>query len=150
MQLSKFTDYSFRVLIYLGSKPDSLSTIEEIAERYEISREHLRKIVHNLTTSGIVEGKRGRRGGLRLALAPEAINIGDLVRQTEENFALVDCFDPDGPGCRISGACQFAWMLHEGLSAFLQVLDKYTLADILAVGQPLHERLGLVEQQASS
>ncbi|GAB5469787.1 MAG: Rrf2 family transcriptional regulator [Rhodospirillales bacterium] len=149
MQLSKFTDYSLRVLIYLGSKPEGLSTIEEIALRYDISREHLRKIVHNLTTSGVVEGKRGRRGGLRLAMAPADIVIGDIVRQTEENFALVECFDKGGAGCKIAGTCRLAWMLHEALTAFLAVLDRYTLADVLtAGGQPLLERLGLIEADA--
>jgi len=145
MQLSKFSDYSLRVLIYLGSKPEGLSTIEEIAERYGISKEHLRKIVHNLTTTGIVAGKRGRGGGLKLALPPEKINVGEVIRQTEESFTLVECFSPGAEPCRISGACRLAWMVHEALTAFLQVLDKYTLADIISVGAPLQEKLGLLE-----
>ncbi len=143
MQLSKFTDYALRVLIYLGCKGDGRSTIDEIATHYGISKEHLRKIVHHLTTSGVVEGKRGRGGGLRLAYPPSEISVGEVVRQAEENFALVECFTPGEEVCRISGACRFAWMLHEALTAFLQVLDRYTLADIIAVGAPLRERLGL-------
>ncbi len=145
MQLSKFTDYALRVLIYLGSKGDERSTIEEIASRYAISKEHLRKIVHHLTSSGVVEGKRGRGGGLRLARPPEEISVGEVVRAAEENFALVECFARDGEPCRISGACRFAWMLHEALTAFLQVLDRYTLADIISVGPPLLTQLGLME-----
>ncbi len=146
MQLSKFSDYSLRVLIYLGAKKEGLSTIEEIAERYDISKEHLRKIVHNLTTTGVVEGKRGRGGGLRLAKAPEEINVGEILRQTEESYLLVECFAPANNGCQIAGACRLAWILHEALTAFLEVLDRYTLADILSVGQPLMERLGLAEE----
>ncbi len=146
MQLSKFSDYSLRVLIYLGAKKDGLSTIEEIAERYDISKEHLRKIVHNLTTTGVVEGKRGRGGGLRLAKAPEEINVGEILRQTEESYLLVECFAPGSNGCQIAGACRLAWILHEALTAFLEVLDRYTLADILSVGQPLMERLGFAEE----
>lgn len=150
MQLSKFTDYSLRVLIYLGSKGEARSTIEEIAESYAISKEHLRKVVHQLALSGVVDSKRGRSGGLKLARAASEISIGEVVRQSEENFALVECFAPeeDAP-CKISGACRFAWMLHEALTAFLAVLDRYTLADILSVGSPLRQRLGL-EEQASS
>ncbi len=150
MQLSKFTDYSLRVLIFLGSKGETRSTIEEIAESYAISKEHLRKVVHHLALSGVVESKRGRGGGLRLARPPAEISIGEVVRQSEENFALVECFAPeDEQPCKISGTCRFAWMLHEALTAFLEVLDRYTLADILSVGSPLLQRLGL-EEQASA
>lgn len=145
MQLSKFSDYSIRVLIFLAVNPDRLCTIEEIADNYAISREHLRKIVHNLTTTGIVAGKRGRGGGLKLAMAPEDINIGTVLRQTEESYLLVECFDPDEQSCRLAGACKLAWVLHEALTAFLQVLDRYTLADLLDVGPPLLERLGMQE-----
>lgn len=149
MQLSKFTDYALRVLIYLGGKGESRSTIEEIAESYGISKEHLRKVVHHLALSGVIESKRGRGGGLRLARPASEISIGEVVRQSEENFALVECFAPDeAQPCKISGACRFAWMLHEALTAFLGVLDRYTLADILSVGPALLERLGLEARPA--
>ncbi len=150
MQLSKFTDYSLRVLIYLGCKGEARSTIEEIADRYAISKEHLRKIVHHLALSGVIESKRGRGGGLRLARPAAEISIGEVVRSCEENFALVECFAPDDEPCKIAGTCRFAWMLHEALTAFLEVLDRYSLADILSVGAPLMERLGLSEQTAAS
>ncbi len=93
----------------------------------------------------MIEGKRGRSGGLRLARPAAEISIGEVVRQTEENFALVECFAPGEEACKISSACRFAWMLHEALTAFLQVLGRYSLADILSVRQTLLERLGLDE-----
>jgi Rrf2 family nitric oxide-sensitive transcriptional repressor len=145
VHLSKFTDYSLRVMIYLAAKPDELSTIDEISNKHDLSKEHLRKIVYNLAQNGLIESRRGRSGGLRLAYSASDIKIGTIVRVAEDGFCLADCFRADGGTCRISGCCQLNDMFHEALNAFLAVLDKYTLADIL-IGQPvLFQRLGLFD-----
>ena len=143
MQLSKFSDYSLRVLVYLAGEPDKLSTIDDISVRYGISKDHLRKIVYNLVQSGWIESKRGRSGGLSLAKAPSEISIGKVVRSTEENLTIVECFDADTDTCQISGVCRLSSMLDEALKAFLSVLDKYTLDDITAGQSVLMARLGL-------
>lgn len=143
MQLSKFSDYSLRVLIYLAGQPDTLSTIDEISDRYAISKDHLRKIVHNLAQSGWIESKRGRSGGLSLAMNPAEISLGKVVRSTEENLAIVECFNPAIDTCQISGVCRLSGMLDEALQAFLSVLDKYSLNDITAGQSELMARLGL-------
>lgn len=143
MQLSKFSDYSLRVLIYLAGQPDTLSTIDEISARYEISKDHLRKIVHNLVQSGWVESKRGRSGGLSLAIRPADISIGKVVRSTEENLIIVECFNATTDTCQISGVCRLSGILDEAFQAFMGVLDKYTLDDIITGHSALFARLGL-------
>lgn len=150
MQLSKFSDYSLRVLIYLAGQPDTLSTIDEISARYGISKDHLRKIVHNLVQSGWVESKRGRNGGLSLSMNPASISIGKVVRSTEENLAIVECFNAETDTCQISGVCRLSGMLDEALQAFLSVLDKYSLDDITAGQSALMARLGLLTFDTST
>ncbi len=144
MQLSKFTDYALRVLIYLATRPaqGELATIDEIAARYAISREHLRKIVHQLAQAGYIESRRGRGGGLRLARPPAEISIGAVVRETEESLAIVECFQSGAASCQIAGVCGLAGMLDEALRAFLAVLDGYSLADIVQGHTALLARLG--------
>ena len=131
MQLTLYTDYSLRVLIYLGLNPRHMATITEIAESYRISRNHLVKVVHNLSTQGFVHTSRGRGGGLNLAKVPVDINIGNVVRHTEVNFHLVECFDQEHNSCPITAACALKGGLYEAQHAFLAVLDRYTLADVL-------------------
>lgn len=132
MRLTLYTDYSLRVLIYLGLKGnDQLSTIQEIADRYNISKNHLMKVTYDLGQLGLIETIRGRGGGIRLKVAPKDINIGKLVRHTEEDFHIVDCFNRENPLCIISPSCQLKHVLYEALQAFLNVLDRYTLADFL-------------------
>jgi Rrf2 family nitric oxide-sensitive transcriptional repressor len=136
MHLTRYSDYSLRVLIFLGAKRDERATIPEIAEAYGISRAHLMKVVQLLGQLGYVETLRGRNGGMRLGAPPEKIRIGQVLRQTEESFALVDCFSSDAAGgaargCAITPACKLRGMLAEALQGFLAVLDRYTLADIL-------------------
>lgn len=143
MQLSKFSDYSLRVLIFLAGQPDRLSTIDNISARYGISKDHLRKIVHQLVQSGWVQSKRGRGGGLSLAMSPAEISIGMVVRSTEENLTIVECFNSDTDTCQISGVCRLSGMLEEALQAFLCVLDKYTLDDVVAGQTALMAKLGL-------
>ncbi|NKB58414.1 MAG: Rrf2 family transcriptional regulator [Alphaproteobacteria bacterium] len=133
MRFTRYTDYSFRVLMYLGVKPaDELSTIKEIADRYGISENHLMKVVHQLGRHGFVTTVRGRQGGLALARAPVEINLGDVVRRCEEDLDLVECFNEETNRCAISPVCAFAGVVGEALEAFLAVFDGYTLADILA------------------
>ena len=130
MQLTRYSDYSLRVLMYLAARTESLATIEEIATAYDISQGHVMKVIRGLVAEGFVESLRGRGGGVRLALPPEEIVLGDVVRATEENLALVECFS-ESSRCRIERACGLQGVLGEALDAFLGVLDDYTLADIL-------------------
>jgi Rrf2 family nitric oxide-sensitive transcriptional repressor len=134
MHLTRYSDYSLRVLIFLGIKGKTLATIPEIAGAYGISRGHLMKVVHTLGQLGYIETLRGRGGGLKLGMAPEKIGVGQVLRQTEESFALVDCFSTDKASerhCAITPACKLRGMLAEAMQAFLRVLDQYTLADII-------------------
>ncbi len=132
MKLTDYTDYTLRVLIYLGLHPDELVTIRHVAEAYRISRNHLMKIVNQLSQSGLVAATRGRNGGVRLALPPERINIGAVVRATEADFRIVECFDQVNNQCVLSPACRLRAAMHEALEAFFRVLDGLTLADVIA------------------
>ncbi|MGD8175470.1 RrF2 family transcriptional regulator [Marinimicrobium sp. ARAG 43.8] len=130
MRITRYTDYSLRVLMYVALKGEELSTIREIADSYGISKNHLMKVVQELNSKGYLTAIRGKNGGVRLSGPPESINIGALVRDTEQDFALVECFDTGG-GCVITPACQLKLVLAEALNAFFKVLDQYTLADLL-------------------
>ena len=131
MRLTRFTDNALRCLLLLGLEPERCITVSEIADRMNMSYEHLVKIVHRLSDLGYVETVRGRHGGVRIAKAAADISIGTLVRQTEENLVLVECFDPEHNTCPIASACELTSTLDEALQAFLAVLDRKTLADIL-------------------
>ncbi len=131
MQLTLYTDYSLRVLVYLGLKGDDLATISEIADHFEISRNHLVKVVHNLSNHHFIQTVRGKGGGMRLARSPELVNIGDVVRHTEANFNVVECFDKSKNSCAITPVCKLKGALHRAVKSFLGVLDEYTLADVL-------------------
>lgn len=143
MRVTTFTDYCLRTLMYVGAKEGGQrSTIEEIARSYGISNNHLRKVVFQLGQLGYLKNMRGKGGGICLAKDPQAINLGALVRQTEEGAALVECFMSTGPGCRIQSACVLRGVLGEALHAFYAVLDGYTLADLLAPRRRLADLLG--------
>ncbi len=132
MQLTIYTDYTLRVLIYLGIQPEEKrSNIKEISNFYNISSNHLSKVVYELGKLGFIETIRGRNGGIRLAKSPEQINIGAVVRHTESPLNLVECFDPEKNTCKISPACKLKGVLNEALSAYLNILDSYTLKDLL-------------------
>jgi Rrf2 family transcriptional regulator, nitric oxide-sensitive transcriptional repressor len=131
MRLTVSSDYSLRVLMYLGTHEDRLCTISEIAACYGISENHLMKVVNRLGQCGFVETIRGRGGGLRLGKPTDRIRLGDVVRSTEEDFALAACFGEEGT-CRITGACRLRHALQRALKAFLSELDTWTLADIVA------------------
>lgn len=147
MRLTTFTDYSLRVLIFLGLKGEKLSTIGEIAEAYGVSQNHLMKIVHHLAGLGTVETIRGKGGGIRLAKDPAAIRLGAVVRACETSVHFAECFDPDH-SCCIDGACMLKGIFHTAGEAFFGVLDSYTLADLLRMREPLRARLGLARDQA--
>ena len=136
MRLTTFSDYALRVLVYLGVRDGELATVAGIAAAYGISANHLVKVVHHLGRHGYVETLRGKGGGMRLARAPERINLGELVRGAEEK-RLVECFDPASSTCRIESACVLRGVLGEALEAFFAVLDRHTLADLLRPGRKL-------------
>ena len=129
MRLTTFSDYTMRVLIYLGLQHGKLVTISEIAEAYDISENHLMKVVHQLALRGHIETVRGKGGGLRLGREPGQINLGGIVRETEAT-SLLECMDAENV-CRIQPACKLIGILQEAQDALYAVLDKYTLADLL-------------------
>ena len=131
MRLTTFSDYAFRVLIYLGSAPQSLATIADIAKAYGVSENHLMKVVHQLARLGYVETVRGKGGGMRLARPASEINVGEVLRATEDGFAIVECMGEGGGDCRIARACALKGALGEAVEAFLATLDRYTLADLV-------------------
>ena len=133
MRLTRFTDYILRVLIYLGAHRDDgrLVTIRDIATAYGISENHLMKVVHHLAKQGYVQTTRGKGGGMRLALEPEQINLGAVVRGSEEDLAVVECFEEGNPKCPIVPACTLRGVLGRALRAFFEVLDGKTLADLV-------------------
>lgn len=132
MQLTRYSDYCLRVLMYLALQPGRFATIGDIARSYGVSKAHLMKVVHELGLRGYVETVRGRGGGLRLARPPEQIGVGEVVRAAEGNMALVECLDPAGGRCAIDEACGLRGVVQEALSAFMTVLDGYTLEDLVA------------------
>ena len=131
MELSRFTDYALRVLMYTASRSTEKVTLRELADAYRISHHHLVKIVHRLGTLGYLRNQRGRSGGILLGRPPEDIRVGEVVRHTETHFNLVECFDSHHDVCRISSVCQLRGAIHEARDAFLRVLDSYTLADLV-------------------
>jgi Rrf2 family nitric oxide-sensitive transcriptional repressor len=145
MRLTTFTDYTLRTLIYLAVRPEKLVTIADIASAYDISANHLMKVVHHLAVAGDITTVRGQRGGLRLARAAEAINIGALVRRTEPDLALVACFG-ETQRCIIQEGCVLQHALGAALQAFLAVLDGYTLADLVGPRQVLAGLLAIEVQ----
>jgi len=131
MQLTQFSDYALRTLIYLGMREGSLATIEEIAAAYGISESHLTKVVHKLGRLGVIDTVRGRGGGMRLNRSPADINIGATVRLMEGNLNIVECFDIAHNTCPIAPVCTLSGVLGEALEAFMKVLDRYTLAEMI-------------------
>lgn len=130
MRLTHFSDYALRVLMYAAVRGENLITIEETAKLYGISRAHLMKVANQLTRAGYLKAIRGRSGGLALAKRPDAISLGDVLRATEPDFALVECFTADNR-CLITPRCRLRGALHEALAAFVGTLDGYTLADLI-------------------
>lgn len=131
MRLTYFSDYAFRVLMYLAVKPDERCTIREISDAYGISRAHLMKVVNLLTREQLVTAQRGPHGGLRLAQPAHQIRLGEVVRRTEDDLGLVECFRA-GNTCRLTPSCVLAPALSRAMNSFLAELDKQTVADLVA------------------
>ena len=132
MRLTMHTDFALRLLMLLALEPDTLHTIEEVATRYKISKNHLMKVAQTLVQKDFVESVRGRSGGLRLAKPAERINLAAVVRTTEDSLTLVECFDRETNTCLVAPACGLRGPLDEALAAFFAVLNKYSLADLIA------------------
>ena len=150
MRLTVYTDYALRLLMYLAVKDDGLATIAEVAGSYGISKNHLMKVAHQLGMAGYVDTVRGRGGGLRLAKPVAAINLGDVVRHTEPDMALVSCFEPIEAPCAIRSCCVLRRALARAADAFLGVLDEYSLDDLVKPRTPLRSLLSLGPVGASS
>jgi Rrf2 family nitric oxide-sensitive transcriptional repressor len=131
MQLTLHTDYSLRVLVYLAQKTDGLATISEISKFYQISRNHLVKVVHHLAHHHFIQTTRGKYGGIRLARAPELISVGEVVRRMEPSFDIVECFNSTNRPCVVSPVCALKEILYKASIEFLGILDRYTLADAI-------------------
>jgi Rrf2 family nitric oxide-sensitive transcriptional repressor len=141
MRLTRYTDYAMRVLLHLAARgDDGLSSIGEIAALYKISQNHLMKVVQDLGKAGFVRTVRGRGGGVALARPADQIVVGQVVRQTEDGFQLVDC-----AGCVIAPACTLPRALNEATAAFIAVLDKYTLEDLLDQRHQMRALFGITD-----
>lgn len=130
MRLTTFTDYSLRVLIFLATNSDQTATIADIAKTYGVSRNHLMKVVHELSQQGYVVALRGKGGGLRLSRPPTEINLGEVIRSMENDLAIAECLGTRNQ-CILTPACSLRPVFSEALDAFLSVLDSYSLADIV-------------------
>lgn len=133
MRLTTFTDYALRVLLHVATAPDGRTTVAEVARAYAVSEHHLVKVVHRLGQAGLLSNSRGNGGGLRLARRPETITVGEVVRRTEGDTLLADCFG-EGGRCALVGTCRLVEVLREADAAFYHTLDRYTLRDLL--GEP--------------
>ncbi|MBI5791724.1 MAG: Rrf2 family transcriptional regulator [Rhodocyclales bacterium] len=131
MRLTTFSDYTLRVLMFLALSRDRLATIPEIAAAYDISENHLMKVVHQLARAGVIESVRGKGGGIRLAQAPEAIRLGAIVRGSEGGAPIVECLSDDAATCRIAPVCKLSAVLSRAFDALYATLDEYTLADLV-------------------
>ncbi len=134
MHITRYTDYSLRVLIYLATRTEQLSTINEIAQSYGISKNHLMKIVQQLNLQGYLLAIRGKNGGLKLNRPANEINIGSLIRQIEDKSKLVECFGSDNQ-CVITPSCQLKRIFAEAQECFFKHLDAYTLEDLIGQKQ---------------
>jgi Rrf2 family nitric oxide-sensitive transcriptional repressor len=143
MRLTRFTDYSLRVLMYVATQPERNVTIAEIATAYAISESHLKKVVHHLGKTGLLTNVRGRGGGVELARPPARINLGAVVRAAEVDCALVECFDAKSNRCVITAACPVRGVFAQALEAFYAVLDRHTLADLTRNRAKLQGLLGM-------
>jgi len=143
---TSFTDYALRVLIYAAARPESRCLTADVATAFGISRHHVVKVVHLLGKEGLLANSRGRGGGLRLARTAASINVGHVVRITERPTALVECFAPTG-NCAITNACRLAGALQQAHEAFYEVLDRFTLADLLVRPQRITQILHYPSEQ---
>ena len=132
MQLTIFTDYGLRALMYLAARPDKRASVREISAHYGVSYNHLVKVVHKLAQIGLIASSKGKGGGLKLAIQPETLRLGDLVQMLEPNMDLVECFDKEHNQCRITAACTLKHYLFDATKSFIESLNRHTLADAVA------------------
>jgi Rrf2 family transcriptional regulator, nitric oxide-sensitive transcriptional repressor len=149
VRLTVYTDYALRLLMYLALKDDGLATIAEVADSYGISKNHLMKVAHQLSVGGYVATVRGRGGGLRLAKPAENIGLGQVVRRTEPDIALVPCFKPIDAPCAIRSCCALRRALDKARVAFIDVLDGYTIGDLVRSRTPLRALLAIAPIDAT-
>ncbi|MBQ5950248.1 Rrf2 family transcriptional regulator [Massilia sp. ST3] len=149
MRLTSFTDYTLRTLLHLGSNRDRLVTIQEIADLHSISKNHLMKVVNELARNGVIETIRGRNGGFRLAHEPEDINIGAIVRMSESDFYMAECFDPEGTPCGLVKNCSLKGVLGNATKAYLDELDRHTLASLLPEPAPRETPIAFHRKKAA-
>ena len=150
MQLNLFTDYALRVLVHTAARPDRRGTSAQVAEDFGISRHHVVKVVNELQHLGYLQTVRGRTGGFTLARPPEDIRLGEVVRQTEGGFRLVECFEPATSTCPLTPACGLRSALAEAMDAFFAVLDRYSLADLVARPQWVRRLITLTPLKQAS
>ncbi len=131
MQLSKFTDYTFRVLVYMATHQQELYTVEQLATKLEVSEHHLKKVIHKLAKTDYLTSIKGRAGGLKLGLPPEQINLGEVLRITEDNLCIVECIKNETNCHFMTGECKLKGIIQESLNQFIEVFSQYTLQDIL-------------------
>ena len=131
MYLSKFTDYSFRILMYLGNNPDKLSTVDELASILGLSTHHVKKIVYKLSKNNYILSLKGRNGGIKLGMDPKDINLGNLLEITEDNLDILECFSIENNTCSLNNCCKLKPIINDALESFKLELSKYTLDDIL-------------------
>lgn len=131
MYLSKFSDYSFRILIYLGNHPDELFTVDELSTILGLSTHHIKKIIYKLAKNGYIASSKGRNGGIKLGMNPKDINLGQLLEITEDNLNIVECLSLENNSCSITKACKLKPIIGEALNSFMLKLSQYTLKDIL-------------------
>ena len=144
MRINTYTDYSLRVLIHAAAKHPTRTTIQEVADAFAISKNHLMKVINELARAGYLETQRGRSGGFTLAKPANRIKVGEVVRFAEQDSVLVECFDPLNNRCAITPACHLKFHLHEALEAFYAVLDRYTVADLYDQREAVLRHLGLL------
>ena len=131
MYLSKFTDYSFRILMYLGNNPDKLSTVDELSSILGLSTHHVKKIVYKLSTNNYILSLKGRNGGIKLGMYPKDINLGKLLEITEDNLDILECFSIENNTCSLNNCCKLKPIINDALESIKLELSKYTLDDIL-------------------
>ena len=131
MYLSKFTDYSFRILMYLGNNPDKLSTVDELSSILGLSTHHVKKIVYKLSKNNYTLSLKGRNGGIKLGMDPKDINLGKLLEITEDNLDILECFSIENNTCSLNNCCKLKPIINDALESFKLELSKYTLDDIL-------------------
>ncbi|MEG1311639.1 MAG: Rrf2 family transcriptional regulator [Romboutsia sp.] len=131
MNLSKFTDYGFRILLYLGNNPDKLFTVDELSSSLNLSSHHIKKIVYKLAKSGYLFSSKGRNGGIKLGMNPCDINLGKVLEITEDNLNIVECFSKENNSCDIADFCKLKPIINDALISFKSIFNKYSLEDIL-------------------